>query len=119
VVEKSLQRLDFLNGFPLTARDLSETEQAYYRKPFLIPGEDRRPIFSFEFSVDGHPRHTAKVVEDHSCWLAQSDIPKLLIRAEPGYLLTNRPLEYARKWPKQKEVTVKATITSRRQALTR
>jgi haloalkane dehalogenase len=107
VVEKSLRRLDFFDGFLLSARDFSETEQAYYRKPFLIPGEDRRPMFSFEFSVDGDPLHTAKVVEEYSRWLAQSDIPKLLIRAQPGYLLTNRLLDYARTWPNQREVTVK------------
>jgi haloalkane dehalogenase len=38
--------------------------------------------------------------------LANSNIPKLLIRADPDHLLTGRLLEFARTWPNQQEVTV-------------
>jgi haloalkane dehalogenase len=107
--EASLQSLDFLNGFVLGSRDFTETEQAYYRKPFLVPGEERRPMISFEFPVDGAPEHTAKIVGDYSRWLAESEIPKLMIRADPGYILNGRLYEFARKWPNQTEVTVKGT----------
>ncbi|MCK1741313.1 hypothetical protein IVA80_10655 [Bradyrhizobium sp. 139] len=59
-----MQNLDFLNGFLLSQRAFTETERAYYTKPFLVPGEDRRAMMSFEFPVDGQPPHTAKIVDD-------------------------------------------------------
>lgn len=104
--ERNLHNLDFLDRFLLGEREFNEVEQAYYRKPFLVPGEDRRPMFWFEFPIDGQPEHTASIVEAYSRWLATSDLPKLLIRAEPGYLIRNRLLEFARTWPNQTEVTV-------------
>ncbi|MCI4004595.1 haloalkane dehalogenase [Dickeya dianthicola] len=106
-MEASLQGLDFLEGFLLGARDFSEAEKAHYRSPFLIPGEDRRPLISFDLPVEGKPEHTVKIAEEYSRWLGQSDIPKLLIRAEPGYLLTNRLYGIAKTWPNQTEVKVK------------
>ena len=104
--ESSLQNLDFLNGFVLGTRAFSETEQAYYRKPLLIPGEERRPTISSELPVDGFPEHTHKVVADYSRWMSENDLPKLLVKAEPGFLLTNRVYEFARTWRNQTEVTV-------------
>lgn len=95
-----------IDGFLLGERAFTETEQAYYRKPFLIPGEERRPKLSFELPVDGKPEHVVKIVEAYGEFLANSDIPKLMIRAEPGHLLTGRLLAFARTWPNQKEVTM-------------
>lgn len=108
-LEASLQGLDFLEGFLLGARDFTEVEKAHYRAPFLNPGEDRRPQISFDLPIEGQPVHTAKLAEDYSRWLGQSDVPKLLIRAEPGYLLTNRLYDIAKTWPNQTEVTVKGS----------
>ncbi|WP_241801822.1 haloalkane dehalogenase [Pseudomonas corrugata] len=105
-MEASLQGLDFLEGFLLGSRNFSETERAHYLKPFLNPGEDRRPMISFDLPVEGEPKHTVKIAEDYSRWLGQSDIPKLMVRAEPGYLLANRLYDIARTWPNQTEVTV-------------
>lgn len=48
-----------------------------------------------------------KMAEDYSRWLGQSDIPKLLIRADPGYLLSSRLYDIVKTWPNQTEVTVK------------
>jgi haloalkane dehalogenase len=106
-LEASLQTLDFLDGLLLGAANFSEAEKAYYRAPFLSPGEDRRPMISFELPIDGYPEHTVKIAENYSRWLAGSDIPKLLIRAEPGYLLSDRLYAIVRTWPNQTEVTVK------------
>lgn len=106
-LEASLLGLDFLEGFLLGARDFTEVEKAYYRAPFINPGEDRRPQISFDLPIEGQPAHTAKIAEDYSHWLGRSDVPKLLIRAEPGYLLTNRLYDIAKTWPNQTEVTVK------------
>ena len=105
-LEASLQGLDFLDGFLLGAREFSDTEKAAYRAPFLRPGEDRRPMISFDLPVEGHPEHMVQMVEGYSNWLAVSDIPKLMIRADPGYLLAGRLLEIARTWPNQTEVVV-------------
>lgn len=95
-----------VDDFLLGEREFTEMEQAYYRKPFLIPGEERRPKLSFGLPVDGKPEHVVKIVEAYGDFLANSDIPKLMIRANPGHLLTGRLLEFARTWPNQKEVTV-------------
>lgn len=101
--------LDFIDHFLLTSREFSETEQAYYRKPFLIPGEDRRPYVGTQFSVEGVPADTTKVMGDYASWLSKSDVPKLLIDADPGFILKGRLLEFARQWSNQTEVTVKGT----------
>ncbi|GLQ08713.1 haloalkane dehalogenase 3 [Devosia yakushimensis] len=106
-MEASLQDLGFLEGFLLGAREFSAIEQAHYRKPFLVPGEDRRPMISFDLPVGGYPENTAAIVEAYSTWLAESSIPKLLINADPGYLLRDRLLDFAQSWPNQTEATVK------------
>ena len=101
--------LEFVDHFLLATREFSDTEQAYYRKPFLIPGEDRRPFVGTEFSVEGKPEDTTKVMADYAQWLARSDVPKLMVNAEPGFILKGRLREIARTWPNQTEVTVKGT----------
>ena len=105
-MEASLQGLEFLEGFLLRARDFSEAEKALYRAPYVNAGEDRRPQISFDLPIEGRPEHTVKIAEDYSRWLSQSSLPKLLIRAEPGYLLTNRLYDVAKTWPNQREVAV-------------
>lgn len=107
VLEASLQGLDFLEGFLLSARNFSETEKANYRAAFLNPGEDRRPMISFDLPLEGQPAHTVKIAEDYARWLGQSSVPKLLIRADPGHILSERLYDIAKTWPNQTEVTVK------------
>ncbi len=106
-LEASLQGLAFLEGFLLGTRDFTEAEKASYRAPFLNPGEDRRPLISFDLPLEGRPAHTVKIAEEYSRWLGQSDVPKLLIRSEPGYLLTNRLYGITKAWSNQTEVRVK------------
>jgi haloalkane dehalogenase len=90
-------------------RSLSEAEMAVYRKPYLRPGEDRRPTLQFprEIPVDGAPEHTAQIVKDYGDWMATNDIPKLLINGDPGTILTGTLLQLCRSWPNQEEVTVR------------
>lgn len=98
----------FVEDFLLKEREFTETERAYYRKPLLIAGEERRPIIAMGFPIEGHPAHVVKIMEDYGSWFAQSAaLPKLLVRADPGYVLRERLYEFARSWPNQKEVTVK------------
>jgi haloalkane dehalogenase len=90
-------------------RKLSEEEMAEYRRPFLRPGEDRRPTLSWprQVPVAGIETEVSRIVEDYGRWLAQTDVPKLFINADPGVLLIGKAREFCRSWPNQTEVTVK------------
>jgi haloalkane dehalogenase len=90
-------------------RKLSEEEMAEYRRPFQRPGEDRRPTLSWprQVPVAGIETEVSRIVEDYGRWLAQTDVPKLFINADPGVLLIGKAREFCRSWPKQTEVTVK------------
>ncbi len=90
-------------------RDLTDDEMAVYRRPYLEPGESRRPTLSWprEIPLDGEPADVVEIVDDYSAWLAESEIPKLFVNADPGAILTGEQREFCRTWPNQREVTVK------------
>lgn len=92
-------------------RPLGEAEMAAYRAPFAQPGEGRRPTLSWprQIPVEGEPAEVVKVVEDYAAWLAGSPVPKLFVNAEPGSILTGRQRELCRRWPAQREVTVRGS----------
>lgn len=89
-------------------RKLSEEEMAEYRRPFLNPGEDRRPTLTWprQIPIEGEPADVAAIVDSYSQWLSQSDLPKLFINAEPGAILRGPARDFCRTWPNQSEVTV-------------
>ena len=89
-------------------RTLREEEMAVYRAPFK-EREDRLPtlLFSREIPVEGEPADVSAIVDSYGAWLAQSKVPKLLIVAEVG-VLNGRALDFARTWPNQRELIVKA-----------
>jgi haloalkane dehalogenase len=89
-------------------RSLSDVEMAHYRRPYAEPGESRRPTLTWprQIPIDGEPADVAAIVADYAAWLATSEIPKLLVVAEPGAILTGALLEFCRHWPNQHEVTV-------------
>lgn len=89
-------------------RRLTDEEMTEYRRPFATPGEDRRPTLSWprQIPIDGSPADVVAVVADYSNWLANSDVPKLFINAEPGSILVGRQREFCRGWPNQSELTV-------------
>ncbi len=88
-------------------RDLSEEEMAAYRAPFAEPGEGRRPTLTWprQIPFDGQPADVHEAVSDYAAWLATSDVPKLYVHAEPGFL-AQVFAERCRTWPNQVEVTV-------------
>ncbi|MBL6690909.1 MAG: haloalkane dehalogenase [Pseudomonadales bacterium] len=90
-------------------RDLTEEEMAVYRAPFENPGEDRRPTLTWprQIPIEGEPLEVVEIVESYGEYLSQSPVPKLLVNADPGSILTGPLLEYCRTWPNQSEVTVK------------
>lgn len=89
-------------------RKLTDEEMAVYRRPFLQPGEDRRPTLTWprQIPIAGEPAEVVQVVQDYADWLRTSDVPKLFINAEPGAILIGAQREFCRSWPAQKEVTV-------------
>lgn len=107
VLEKNL----FIEGILPSAvlRDLTEEEMNVYRRPYLEPGESRLPTLTWprELPINGEPEDVVSIVDDYSKWLAQSDVPKLFVNAEPGAILTGSQREFCRTWPNQEEVTVR------------
>ena len=89
-------------------RTLTAEEMAEYRRPFAEPGEARRPTLTWprQIPIDGEPAEVHEIVADYADWLATSDVPKLLVVADPGAILTGGQLEFCRRWPNQREVTV-------------
>lgn len=92
-------------------RGLGEEEMTHYRKPYLDPGEDRRPTLTWprQIPIEGEPPEVCQIVDDYGAWLSQCDLPKLFINADPGSILTGPQREFCRSWPNQTEVTVKGT----------
>jgi haloalkane dehalogenase len=90
-------------------RRLSEAEMTVYRRPYLSPGEDRRPTLTFprELAVDDAPEHMVQIIEGYGRWMATSGIPKLFINGEPGAILVGGMREFCRTWKNQTEVTVR------------
>ena len=92
----------------LVLREMGEEEMAAYRRPFLCPGEDRRPILTFvrQLPVDGEPADVTEIVGGYADWLRGSNVPKLFINGDPGAILVGSRRDFCRTWPNQTEVTV-------------
>ena len=107
VLDKNLFVERVLPGSVL--RDLTEDEMNVYRRPFLNPGEDRRPTLTWprQIPIEGEPQDVHEIVAGYSDWICSSDIPKLFINAEPGAILVGPQREFCRAWKNQQEVTVK------------
>jgi haloalkane dehalogenase len=80
-----------------------------YRRPFL-EREDRWPTLEWprQIPIENVPPKMHDVVDAYGRWLRGSDVPKLFVNADPGYLLVGRMRKLVRKWPALTEVTVPA-----------
>ena len=89
-------------------RKLSDEEMAEYRRPFLEPGEDRRPTLTWprQIPFGGEPAEVAQIVADYQAWLPGTDFPKLFVNAEPGAISRDDVREFVRTWNNLTEVTV-------------
>ncbi len=107
ILEKNVFVERILPGSVLRA--LTDEEMTVYRRPYLEPGESRRPTLTWprEIPVEGEPADVVEIVGRYGEWLSASDVPKLFINADPGAILTGRQREFCRAWPNQREVTVK------------
>ncbi|WP_425405276.1 haloalkane dehalogenase [Hwanghaeella sp.] len=92
-------------------RDMSEEEMAVYRRPFAEPGEGRRPTLTWprQIPLDGQPEDVTGIVAEYADWMAENDIPKLFVDADPGAILIGAQREFCRGWKNQRSVTVKGS----------
>ena len=88
-------------------RKLTEAEMTEYRRPFLRR-EDRWPTLTWprQIPIAGEPADVVQIAADYSRWMAENDIPKLFVNAEPGAILIGAVRDFCRTWKNQTEVTV-------------
>jgi haloalkane dehalogenase len=90
-------------------RPISDVVKAEYRRPFLNPGEDRRPTLSWprQIPIAGEPADVVEAVKDYSRWLATSPVPKLYFHAIPGALdHSPNQVAFCRTFSNQEEMQV-------------
>ena len=109
VLEKNVFVERVLPGSVL--RGLTDEEMAVYRRPYLEPGEARRPTLTWprQIPLDGEPADVVEIVQSYADWLSGSDVPKLFVNAEPGAILVGAQRAFCRSWPNQSEVTVRGS----------
>jgi len=92
-------------------RGLTPEEHDEYRRPFVEPGESRRPTLTWprQIPLAGEPADVVEIVQAYADWLSTSDLPKLFVNADPGAILIGPQREFCRTWPNQTEVTVAGT----------
>jgi len=109
VLEKNIFVERVLPGSVL--RGLTDEEMEVYRRPFLDPGESRRPTLTWprQIPLDGAPADVVEICQSYAEWLPASTVPKLFINADPGAILVGPQREFCRTWANQQEVTVAGT----------
>src|SRR5581483_11598169 len=102
-------------------RGLGEAEMAVYRRPYLEPGESRRPTLTWprQIPIEGEPADVVAIADAYARWLATCEVPKLFVNADPGVILIGAQREFCRRWPSQREITVKGATSCRRIPRTR
>jgi haloalkane dehalogenase len=88
-------------------RKLTEAEMAEYRRPYPN-ASDRWPTLTWprQIPIAGEPADVVQIAADYAQWMAENEIPKLFVNAEPGAILIGAPREFCRSWKNQTEVTV-------------
>tara|TARA_B000000557_G_scaffold181004_1_gene147763 strand:- start:295 stop:1158 length:864 start_codon:yes stop_codon:yes gene_type:complete len=108
ILEKNLFIEAVLPGSIL--RKLSDAEMNEYRRPFNDK-KSRRPTLDWprQIPLENDPPEICRIVDSYSQWMAENNLPKLFINAEPGAILIGKQREFCRTWKNQKEVTVKGS----------
>lgn len=91
-----------------TLRDVTKAEMDTYRKPYLEPGEGRRPTLTWarNIPISGEPADVVATVEANAAWLQETMIPKVFIRGEPGGLIQGARIDFCRNLPNTSEIAV-------------
>jgi haloalkane dehalogenase len=89
-------------------RQLEPAEMAEYRRPFASSREDRWPTLAWprQIPIDGEPPSVVASVTTYAAWMAENELPKLFVNADPGAILTGPQREFCRTWLNQTEITV-------------
>lgn len=89
-------------------RNLTKREMDMYREPYLNPGEDRRPLLTLarEIPIGGEPMIPDMFLRVTAEWMAENNLPKLWINANPGLIIVGELREVVRGWRNLKETTV-------------
>jgi haloalkane dehalogenase len=89
-------------------KPMSKETRTEYLRPFIHSGEDRRPTLTFPRNIpfDEEPSDTHKEIKMNANFHSASNIPKLFINADPGFLLVGSQRDEVRSWLNTKEVTV-------------
>lgn len=92
----------------LTQRPLAPREMKEYRRPFLVPGESRRPMLTMmrELPLAHEPGALGPRLEAGLEWLSHQEFPKLAITGDPGFLLAGRTLKRLLESPNATHATI-------------
>lgn len=91
-------------------RDLSDAEREEYARPWVEPGETRRPMLTWprQIPIDGEPADVVEIVEAYLEWIPHAKIPKLLVYGdqEAGLITEKVVREQMNDWANQTVVKV-------------
>ncbi len=78
-------------------RTLTTEEMEVYSAPYPTVAS-RRPVRQWptQIPIDGHPAVMHEIVSAYNAWLQQTDVPKLLLHAQPGAIVTPRLVRWCR-----------------------
>lgn len=88
-------------------RELGDEEMNEYRRPFIEP-QHRRPTLTWprQIPIENEPADMVEIVRSYGDWMAESELPKLFVNAEPGALVGEHQRAIVRSWPNVTETTV-------------
>ncbi len=78
-------------------RQLTEEEMNKYREPYLEPSS-RKPLWVWpnEIPIEGEPADVTEIVGAYNQWLQQTELPKLMLYGNPGAIITEPIVEWAK-----------------------
>ena len=80
-----------------TGRKLSAEEKNYYKAPFKTI-KSRKPVgqWPLELPIDGQPADTHEMISSYSQKLQESELPKILLFANPGTSIDAKMLDWCK-----------------------
>ncbi len=59
-----------------------------------------------QIPIAGEPADVVAIAAGYAQWMAENEVPKLFVNADPGAILIGSVREFCRGWKNQTEVTV-------------
>ncbi len=93
IMEQNMMVEQLLPGAVL--RKLTDEEMDRYREPYPDPAS-RKPVWRWpnELPIEGEPADVVEIVQAYSEWFGKSDVPKLLLYAQPGAIIREPQVEW-------------------------